>query len=370
MLAQSTLGWRAGPEATSRVITGLEDVDLGVQRNAVALAAFSRQIASRILPVLADVDLRSRPEFFRTALCSAVSDILSDNAAASVKESGQEAVAALERSVLQIERADCLPANEVTELRAAVARADMAEERGLLYWLRELFQLNFAAGLIATLILVLLSVELVLLLPAIVLLVFSPARLIDTLRRLSRLQRIRVSVEKIGLTVNLFDLLSPTWLKQSRRALTSWVDANVHAYREAFERLGTVRLRQKHVSLPVMVPGRTDAVEPTLDEIRALVRGGRLRLHIAAEGGTGKTSLACVLGRWAMNANKNERIGSASGRGDRGPLIAVLVEPGTVATPTPEGFLSLMQRKLEREGHPEIPLWLVTGLIDHGLLLV
>jgi urea transport system substrate-binding protein len=367
LIAQGSLGWRADAEGTSRIIAGFEDEDLGVQRNAFALASFSKQFTSRILPILAELDLKKKSDFFRAPLCKVMAQLVLDTAAQGDKATGAKTVSELDRIVVQLERANCLPANEVSAVRAAVDRASNIERRGLIDGLEKLFQTNFGVAIVVVLILLVVALEILALFVTALVLLFRPALVIDLLGLLSRLDGVRFGVWKFE--INLFDALSPTWLRNSRRALAAWVRANLNDYRDSFARSATVQLRQKHVLLPTMFPDKMDPVEPSPDEIRRLIHGDRLKLHIVGEGGTGKTSLACLVARWSMSDHGKEQIQTGNGRRQaHGYRIAVIFEPGEHLLTTPVGFSEGLQRKLMIDSR-FIPLWLVKGLMNHGLLL-
>ncbi|MGH7468574.1 MAG: hypothetical protein ACRENP_11490 [Longimicrobiales bacterium] len=106
-------------------------------------------------------------------------------------------------------------------------------------------------------------------------------------------------------------------LKHPPRALDAWVAARLPAARERFERLPTVSRRDVYVTLPMVVDGAL-IMDPSARSFHAQFRRGPTRLLIQGEGGAGKTSLACQLGRWGMR-------GSADGLCTHA-LLPVLIE--------------------------------------------
>jgi HEAT repeat protein len=88
-------------------------------------------------------------------------------------------------------------------------------------------------------------------------------------------------------------------LKHPPRALDAWVAARLPAARERFEKLPTVSRRDVYVSLPLVVDGAL-VTDPSARSFHATFRRAPTRLLVHGEGGAGKTSLACQLGRWGM----------------------------------------------------------------------
>jgi urea transport system substrate-binding protein len=368
LLSQAQHGWTADAEATSQIIAGNNDSDLGVQGNALKLSAFSTQFTTRLLPVLADVDFVEKPDFFRGELCLAASQTIVRNAVTSAEEGRDQAISAFEQAAMHIEQAGCLSSSQMNDLYLAIGRAKDAAGNSFLNWLGGLFSANVGLGLVVSLVLIVLLFEILALLLSLIVLAVSPASLIDILRNLSHTNSVRLRLWKVEF--NLFDALTPSWFKNSRRALRAWTQIRLDAYRDAFARTGTVQMRQKHVTLPAIFPGKIDAIEPSPEEVRRLVQGGQLKLHIVGEGGTGKTSLACLIGRWAMSNDSNERLGLSSRRGrEREGVIAVMLEPGEPLVPTVDGFLAALQRKLSINGQ-SIPMWMIKNLIYHKLVFV
>jgi HEAT repeat protein len=91
------------------------------------------------------------------------------------------------------------------------------------------------------------------------------------------------------------------------RVLDAWVSNHIDTVREEFERLDTVRSRSVHVDAPVIFEGKSlPALSP--NTLYPAFSRNRIFLLITGEGGSGKTSLACQIARWAMSENKSERL--------------------------------------------------------------
>lgn len=91
------------------------------------------------------------------------------------------------------------------------------------------------------------------------------------------------------------------------RVLDAWVAGHMASAREEFERLETVRSRSVHVNIPVVLEGRNLSTIAA-ENLRTIFLGKRACLLIWGEGGSGKTSLACQILRWAMASESAERL--------------------------------------------------------------
>ena len=109
-----------------------------------------------------------------------------------------------------------------------------------------------------------------------------------------------------GITVPVSTLLLVGLFHYHHRVLDAWVAAHAATARRRFELKDTVAGRNVHIDVPVVVDGVTvpDFSSKTLGPIFerrlscTLIRG---------EGGSGKTSLACQIARWAMSEVPDER---------------------------------------------------------------
>ena len=110
----------------------------------------------------------------------------------------------------------------------------------------------------------------------------------------------------VDMTLTPRTLLLITFFHYRQRVLDAWVQAHLAAARDGFSGRDTVHARAVHIALPA-----------TLDEqVVPELRGRLLRrtfarnvgcLLIHGEGGAGKTSLACQIGRWATSDDQNLR---------------------------------------------------------------
>ncbi len=110
-----------------------------------------------------------------------------------------------------------------------------------------------------------------------------------------------------GKELSLRHLLFVGFFDYHPRVLDAWVAAHVSAARSRFSQLATVSDRSVYIPLPVIVDGNT-AANLTGKELRSVFASKQTRLLIWGEAGSGKTSLACQLGKWAMSDSPEERL--------------------------------------------------------------
>jgi len=91
------------------------------------------------------------------------------------------------------------------------------------------------------------------------------------------------------------------------RVLDAWVKDNLGKARKEFDKKTTVKERSIYVPIPVILDG-IDIAELTAKELQAKFSEQQECLLIWGEGGSGKTSLACQIARWAMSDDPEKRI--------------------------------------------------------------
>jgi HEAT repeat protein len=110
-----------------------------------------------------------------------------------------------------------------------------------------------------------------------------------------------------GIKVSLRALLLVEFLNYHPRVLDEWVKQSIQSMRTEFQQKNTVRDRQIYVPIPVILEDKSLA-ELTAKDLRPVLMKNRGCLLIWGEGGSGKTSLACQIARWAMSENPEERL--------------------------------------------------------------
>jgi HEAT repeat protein len=89
--------------------------------------------------------------------------------------------------------------------------------------------------------------------------------------------------------------------------LDAWVCRHLPDARDFFARKSTVSERAVYVPVPV-VSGKQILPSPTAVDLQPLLERNIVQILISGEGGAGKTSLACELGRWSMAEDVQQRL--------------------------------------------------------------
>ncbi|MBD2338452.1 HEAT repeat domain-containing protein [Calothrix sp. FACHB-156] len=102
------------------------------------------------------------------------------------------------------------------------------------------------------------------------------------------------------------------WLKYRPRVLDAWVEKHIDTFEKKFLKNETVDERKDYVSLPVQLD-QEDIEELTVEDLRKTFKTEkqiekRVRLLIWGEGGSGKTTIACQIAKWAMIKDKSKRL--------------------------------------------------------------
>jgi len=134
-----------------------------------------------------------------------------------------------------------------------------------------------------------------------------------------------------------------SFLRYHPHVLDAWVASHLGTARERFARKTTVAQRKTYVSI---VPVKMDGGEGTEgkgrelgpQDLRSHFQQKRNRLSIWGEGGAGKTSLACQIGKWGMSEKKGECLCDF-------PMLPVLIEQELTAEGK-EPFLEAVRGQL------------------------
>jgi HEAT repeat protein len=150
------------------------------------------------------------------------------------------------------------------------------------------------------------------------------------------LKPIGFKIPVLGTDVSLGFLI---FFKYHPRVLDAWVTAHIQATRDEFQKRETVRDRKIFVPIPVILDNNTIAIltgkdlQPTFAQKRGC-------LLIWEEGGAGKTSLACQIGKWAMSDRPEERICSHR-------MLPVLIEDELKLTEGKKPFIEAIRGQLQ-----------------------
>ncbi|MEM1394698.1 MAG: PBS lyase, partial [Cyanobacteria bacterium P01_H01_bin.150] len=109
-----------------------------------------------------------------------------------------------------------------------------------------------------------------------------------------------------GVPVKSRDLLLFSFFKFRPRVLDAWVKKNIPSARERFESKKTVQERSIHIPVAATLNNQNSLVV-TGKDLKPTFNRNRACLLIYGEGGAGKTSLACQVGRWVMSDDLSKR---------------------------------------------------------------
>ena len=386
-LAAVALG-RIGPEAKAAVpalIEALKDEDANVRRSAaVALGQIGPAAVATLIEALKDEDVvvhylaavalgRIGPE--AKAAVPALIEALKDEDA-NVRHSTvytlvqisvglQDAMtnmpkAELEKAVSLLAPFESHP--DVPEIRrAAMAlraelgsrfwyRAQQSTEKAVLY-----FTTHKSLWLVATYV--------GLILVCCVGLVVWPSGLLvanDFLRKLG-VEKVKVTWP-FEVTISLRQLLVVGIFNYYKPVLDAWVRRHLEVARKRFREMPTVEQMEVHVNLPVLCKGLDADFSQTLQE--TFGRMERTCVVIKGEGGSGKTSLACQVGKWAIHEDKRFRL-------TRHPMLPILIEDEVGEN----GFIEKVREELQsliRDASPDSELFMnllrkkkIVVIVDH-----
>jgi HEAT repeat protein len=146
--------------------------------------------------------------------------------------------------------------------------------------------------------------------------------------------------DKLGaIQLPLRFLLFVGFLNYHPRVLDAWVKAHISTCREKFSKKDTVQDRKVHISVPVEFDRQTI---PDLTAIQLHPTFARQIgcLLIQGEGGSGKTSLACQIAKWAMSEDKEPRLCDHL-------MLPVLIEQEFSSKEDPSAFIDAVNRQVQ-----------------------
>ncbi len=114
------------------------------------------------------------------------------------------------------------------------------------------------------------------------------------------------TIPVVKLPVSLRYLL---FLKYHPRVLDAWVRERIHTAKEQFEGRDTVKKHEIYVAEPILLnEQKIDIPDFNAKVLKDAFDKSQVRVVIWGEGGSGKTSLACQIAKWAFAAQKSDRI--------------------------------------------------------------
>ncbi|MFM6454620.1 MAG: hypothetical protein ACKPH7_22770, partial [Planktothrix sp.] len=173
--------------------------------------------------------------------------------------------------------------------------------------------------------------------------------------------------DPVGKIIILFLKILLLWSCYRPRVLDAWVKANLNKARKEFDKKTTVKERTIYVPIPVILDG-IDIAELTAKELQPKFSEQQECLLIWGEGGSGKTSLACQIARWAMSDAPEKRL-------CKHRMLPILIEQ-ELDFKVPEGkqaFIELIRGSLKNLVDAQNPVseeFLEQLLIQQRLLVI
>lgn len=154
------------------------------------------------------------------------------------------------------------------------------------------------------------------------------------------------------------------WGKTHPKVLDAWVELHSQIAQETFSQKPTVGDRHVHVPIPVVLNGHAVG-ELTGETLR---KNFKKHLLICGEGGSGKTSLACEIVRWAMADDVDKRLAPHK-------MLPILLEKELPlrSDKTPAPLMTAIKGQLEDLTNTSEPIsdeWLAQLLKKRRLLVI
>ncbi|BAY14049.1 HEAT repeat-containing PBS lyase (plasmid) [Calothrix sp. NIES-2098] len=115
------------------------------------------------------------------------------------------------------------------------------------------------------------------------------------------------SLPFLSINVPLRYVLFIGWFHFHPQVLDAWVDKYIESARSEFPKKDTVTSRSNYIPIPVVLDGNT-LPQLTPENLRPTFEKQRSCLVICGEGGIGKTSLACQIANWSIEAQQDQRL--------------------------------------------------------------
>lgn len=148
-------------------------------------------------------------------------------------------------------------------------------------------------------------------------------------------------------------------LKFNPWVLDAWIKQQLLHARKEFSNRNTVDERSIHIRQKVLIGGEAkDADEFGPKLFQQIFSRPPVRIVVVGEGGSGKTSIACQLGWWAMAENKDER------------LCKHVILPVMIESEISSSLLESVEGELERLIGRKVPQDLIIPLLRRGRLMI
>jgi HEAT repeat protein len=211
------------------------------------------------------------------------------------------------------------------------------------------------------------SLYALLLLTCLTLLWRRPLWLLKINEALSPYADVKLPLLATGLNFPLRQVILVGFFHYHPRVLDAWVAQHVATARRAFSRRQTVEARQVYAPAPVAL-GEDVLHDVTVTRFRPLFTKNVACLLIHGEGGSGKTSIACLLARWAMEEDEGRRLRREH------LMLPVLIEQDAElqAGGDREEFLKIINTQLRVlvDGREHLPAGMLINLLKRQRVLI
>jgi HEAT repeat protein len=142
----------------------------------------------------------------------------------------------------------------------------------------------------------------------------------------------------IGIKIPLRNAIFLGFFNYHNRVLDAWVAQHLKSFQQEFSTKDTVSAREIHIPIPVYI-NDTSIAELKAQSIRSILKKQRECILIWGEAGSGKTSIACQIAKWAMS--DDEKICEH-------PMLPVLIEEELgVENNEKQQFLSVIRGQIQ-----------------------
>lgn len=150
------------------------------------------------------------------------------------------------------------------------------------------------------------------------------------------------------------------------RVLDAWLNEYITNTKTVFFKRKTIKERENHINVPIELNDeKKDSLK--LNDLKPLFKEPITFLKVLGDGGIGKTSMACIIARWALEANRDERLSTHY-------MLPVIIEQGNELLTGSGGnnVEEIIKQQIGRYAMQTKPLSseLIHNLIGHKRILI
>lgn len=178
-------------------------------------------------------------------------------------------------------------------------------------------------------------------------------------------QKMTIPIPNFPLSLPLRHFLLLSLFHYRSRVLDHWVKKHLPKARSEFDKLPTVEQHRIHLSIPSTINGDDWDAESVV-KLQEHFDGKQSLVLVRGEGGAGKTSMSCLMAKWAMEEKDAARLCR------KHAMIPVMLESGLLpgADGKPDFLATITGRLQKMLGDVEVPRELLIELLKRRRLLV